>query len=177
MPHRCVLWTRSALVQVMSCLLFGPKPLPEPLSISHSETNFSKIRIEIQNFSFMKLHLKMSPVKWRPFCPEKDELNYCNVVFMFHDIIDEILEMAGYDSHGKSTSCSTRQPFSCLWLVNNTHNLPRTKRMMTTSNGNIFRVTGPLCGEFTGHRWIPLTKASDAELWCFLRSAPEQTVE
>ena len=24
----------------------------------------------------------------------------------------------------------------------------------------------------TGHRWIPLTKASDAELWCFLWSAP-----
>ena len=39
--------------------------------------------------------------------------------------------------------------------------------MMTSSNGNIFRVTGPLCGEFTGHRWIPRTKASDAELWCF----------
>ena len=47
--------------------------------------------------------------------------------------------------------------------------------MMTSSNGNIFRVTGPLCGEFAGHRWIPLTKASDAELWCFL-SVPEQTV-
>ena len=31
-----------------------------------------------------------------------------------------------------------------------------------------FRVTGHLCGEFTGHRWIPRTKASDAELWCFL---------
>ena len=30
-----------------------------------------------------------------------------------------------------------------------------------------FRVTGPLCREFTGHRWIPLTKASDAEFWCF----------
>ena len=40
-----------------------------------------------------------------------------------------------------------------------------------------FRVTGPLCGEFTGHRWIPLTKASDAELGCFLWSEPEQTVE
>ena len=26
--------------------------------------------------------------------------------------------------------------------------------MMTSSNGNIFRITGPLCGEFTGHRWI-----------------------
>ena len=39
--------------------------------------------------------------------------------------------------------------------------------MMTSSNGNIFRVTGHLCGEFTGPRWIPRTKASDAELWCF----------
>ena len=45
--------------------------------------------------------------------------------------------------------------------------------MMTSSNGNIFRVTCHLCGEFTGHRWIPRTKASDAELWCFLWSASE----
>ena len=49
--------------------------------------------------------------------------------------------------------------------------------MMTSPNGNIFRVTGPVWGEFAGHRWIPLTKAGDAELWCFLWSAPEQTVE
>ena len=46
--------------------------------------------------------------------------------------------------------------------------------MMTSSNRNIFRVTGPLCGEFTGHQWIPLTKASDAELWCFPWSAREK---
>ena len=44
---------------------------------------------------------------------------------------------------------------------------PGYTSMMTSSNENIFHVTGPLCGEFTGHRWIPLTKASDAELWCF----------
>ena len=48
---------------------------------------------------------------------------------------------------------------------------------MTSSNENILSVTGPLCGEFTGHWWIPLTQASDAELWCFLWSAPEQRVE
>ena len=30
--------------------------------------------------------------------------------------------------------------------------------------------------EFTGHRWIPLTKASDGELSCFLWSVPEYTV-
>ena len=29
------------------------------------------------------------------------------------------------------------------------------------------------CGEFTAHRWIPLTKAIDAELWCFLWYAPD----
>ena len=29
-----------------------------------------------------------------------------------------------------------------------------TVNMMTLSNGNTFRVTGHLCGEFTGHRWI-----------------------
>ena len=39
--------------------------------------------------------------------------------------------------------------------------------MMTSSYGNIFRVTGPLCGEFIGNRWIPLTKACDAELGAF----------
>ena len=42
--------------------------------------------------------------------------------------------------------------------------------MMTSSNGNIFRVTGRLCGEFTGHRRIPLTKASDAELWYIFKT-------
>ena len=45
--------------------------------------------------------------------------------------------------------------------------------MMTSSNGNIFRVTDPLRGEFTGHRLIPRTKASGEELWCFLSSVPE----
>ena len=45
--------------------------------------------------------------------------------------------------------------------------------MMTSSNGNISRVTGHLCGEYTGHRWIPHTKASDPEHWCFLSSASE----
>ena len=49
--------------------------------------------------------------------------------------------------------------------------------MMTSSNGSIFRVTGLLGGESIGNWWIPLTKASDAELWYFLWSAPEQTVE
>ena len=51
------------------------------------------------------------------------------------------------------------QSFSCkmhsggLFLPSNT--LSMSENMMTSSNGNIFRVTGHLCGDFTGHRWIP----------------------
>ena len=53
----------------------------------------------------------------------------------------------------------------------------RYRTMMTSSNGNIFRVTGPLCGKFTGPGEFPAQRASYAELWCFLWSASEQTVE
>ena len=42
---------------------------------------------------------------------------------------------------------------SCLGLMN-----ARANFMMTSSSGTIFRVTGPLCREFTGNRWIPLTR-------------------
>ena len=59
------------------------------------------------------------------------------------------------------------------WIVTYKHRQihdvsgPSSCIMMKSSNRNLFHVTGPLCGEFTGHRWIPCTKASDAELWCF----------
>ena len=63
------------------------------------------------------------------------------------------------------------------WVITSHINQWAWLPMMTSSNGNIFRVTGPLCGEFTGDRWLPRTKASDAELWCFLWCAPEYTVD
>ena len=48
-----------------------------------------------------------------------------------------------------------------LWFYN------EFQVMMMSSNGNIFRVTGPSCREFTGHQWIPHTEASDTELDVF----------
>ena len=42
---------------------------------------------------------------------------------------------------------------------------------------NKIDAAGHLCVEFPGGRWIPCTKASDTELWCFLWSAPEWTFE
>ena len=55
----------------------------------------------------------------------------------------------------------------CAWLI-------LTFYMMTSSNGNDFRVTVPLCGEFTALRWFPNTKASDAEPWCFFNLGPNK---
>ena len=70
---------------------------------------------------------------------------------------------------GFPTDMSDRKP---LWTAVKQNMTLYTARlewfMMRSSYGNIFRVTGPLCREFTGHRWIPPTKVSDAELWCFL---------
>ena len=65
---------------------------------------------------------------------------------------------------GRSMSCLLWE----LWC-----NQSSSAYIMTSSNGNICRVTGHLCGKFTGPRWIPRTKASDAELWCFLWSVSE----
>ena len=62
----------------------------------------------------------------------------------------------------RATTTLTRYRLRAHWL------------MMTSSNGNI---TGHLWGESTSHRWILLTKASDAELWCFHWSALEQMVQ
>ena len=50
--HQAITWTNAVL-----------------LSIRLLGMNFSEIWIETQNFSFMKMHLKMLSVKWRPFCP------------------------------------------------------------------------------------------------------------
>ena len=71
----------------------------------------------------------------------------------------------------------TYQLFRCsVWIchiiIKSLTALTDMIHMMTSSNGNIFRVTGHLCGEFTGDRWIPRTKVSNADLWCFLWSPP-----
>ena len=47
--------------------------------------------------------------------------------------------------------------------------------MITSSNGNIFRVTGPLCGEFTGY--FPSQKPAMRSFDVFFLSATGYTIE
>ena len=98
------------------------------------------------------------------------------LVTNFSEILIKIHTFLFKKMHFKMSSGKLR-PF-CLGLDVLTTTKRRISKLclqfiMTSSNGNIFGVTGSLCGEFTGDRWIPLTKASDAEIWCFLWSAPE----
>ena len=52
-----------------------------------------------------------------------------------------------------------------------------TRGMMTSSNGSIFRVTGPLCGEFTGHRWLLKSPASPLVTQPLIQAQIKENVE
>ena len=56
---------RQAIIRTNSGIL-----LIRPLG-----TNFSEILVKILAFSFKKMDLKVSSVKWQPFCSGRDELN------------------------------------------------------------------------------------------------------
>ena len=72
--------------------------------------------------------------------------------------------------HLMSSSCESlvKTLIGSSWLVANIHIVIFVVLMMTSSNGKIFGVTGPLWGESTGDRRTLLEKAIDAGLWCFL---------
>ena len=100
----------------------------------------------------MKINIDDKKIKWL-YIDRKGYLRHVEVI-IWNGIL---LHLSNYNQFDmvypmKCTCSCVRLPFI----------------MMTSSNGNIFRVTGPLFGEFIGHRWISLTKASDAELWWFL---------
>ena len=57
--RQAIIWTNAGI------LLIGPLG-----------TNFSEMLIEIHIFSFKKIHLKMSSLKWRPFCLGLNQLTH-----------------------------------------------------------------------------------------------------
>ena len=74
-------WDRVTYICVSYLTIIGPDDGLSPgrrqviiwnnagiLLIGPWGTNFSKIVIGIQTYSFKKMHLKMSSAKWRPFC-------------------------------------------------------------------------------------------------------------
>ena len=115
-------------------------------------TNNRKIQISTQNLSPISMAQQLLIFMWNK-----------------HGIMYVCLCI--YSTYMSSGHCMQEFTWTCplAWRFENT--------TMTSLNENIFRATGPLWGESIGHQWIPLTKASDAELWCFLWSVPQQTIK
>ena len=128
------------------------------------------------------MHLKISCAKWRPFCPGGDELN-----------CDQHFRPVYLPHLGTSDGRAVYDVVINLWnlfLVRHGHGEPRSKWIFMQradigkAHADVIKwkplrryITGSSWEESTGDRWIPLIRASDADLWCFLWSAPEQMVE
>ena len=138
-PGRCqgIIWTNADILPI------GPLG-----------TNFSQILVAIHTFTFKRMHLKISSGKWRPFCLGPSVLTK-PICFWYHPT--HTVQGVGINHWYYWTRQIPNILVQERWL----------NFMMTTSNGNNFHVTGPSCGKFTGHRRIPLTKASDPQLWGF----------
>ena len=73
-------WTRSALVQVMACRMFGAKPAPEPMLVYCQLDSWQqisvKLELEFYHFHWRKFICNCRLPTWRPFCPGSNELIY-----------------------------------------------------------------------------------------------------
>ena len=81
-------WTRSTLVQVMVCCLFGAKPLPEPMlaycQLDSWEQTSVKFELIFYHFRSIKCFWNCRLPKWRPFCPGGDRLIWiCVTIQLF----------------------------------------------------------------------------------------------
>ena len=134
------------------------------LLIRPSGTNSNENLIEIHTFSLKKIHLKMPSGKWRPFCFGLNVIsgsysNHKNKTLLvrrykltcFQSVYVDMLD----------THSSTQQPNNNNHIDLNMTIVCRAPQhwytfwMMTSSNGNTFRVPG--------YRWIPRTKSSDTD--------------
>ena len=71
-----------------------------------------------------------------------------------YDKIKHVNPLICYDgTKNKTVRLSYR--ISCNRFMKTSNGQRISINMMTPSNGNVFRVNGHLCGEFTGHQWIP----------------------
>ena len=150
----------------MAFRLFGAKPSPELIRAYCRLDPWEQTPIKSHNailflYKKMKLTIASENFVW-PKCK-----------FLLISRAEPLIKTSRPEKHIRLKEFSNLR--SVKWLI--ACLTPCSLFMMTSSNGNIFRVTGPLCEEFTRHRWISLTKASDAKLWCFLWSAPESNRE
>ena len=121
---------------MVACRLFGTKPLSRPVIISHQSypKRQTSIFFEINQFSLTKLHIKLSSGILPPLCTEGGELTPPSeeCALLSKDVVNTL----PVDALAPALATSSAGYDDVI-------------------NGNIFRVTGFLCAEFTGHRKNP----------------------
>ena len=135
------------------------------ISYNDSNTQYKNYRKTRQRMIKNHTHI-MNRTRWAIICLFRNRTLECKMICLQYSLTAYLLYLS---MNYVITDCSVLK-----YGISQPH---YSNKVMTSSNGNIFRVTGPLCGEFTGHRWIRRKKARDAELWCFLWFVPEQTVQ
>ena len=102
-----------------------------------------------------------------------NDISLCNSIARKHKTVDPI--KSANDSYGLYSLNGRTFYRQISWSLDALKldiimivSLPNIESMMTSSNGNIFRVTGPLCGEFTGPGEFPtqrpVTRSFDVSL-------------
>ena len=124
--------------------------------------------IEIRTFSFKMMRSKSSSLKWWPFCFGLNVLNKSmhglhHLLCLLTSLTIIVWPYPG--SRARWWKGSKVADDICLrWRGGSTsqdesprQSLAKRRRifMVTSSNGNIFRVTGRLCGEFSGPGEFP----------------------
>ena len=79
-----------------------------------------------------------------PYTHRYSSVNQMNIIYL------QPVDLSNYVSH-----CNDVNHTVPTYGHTNKSSMPSPLYMMTSSNENIFRVTGHLCGEFTSRRWIP----------------------
>ena len=131
------------------------------LLIGSLGTNFSEILIEIIKFSFKNMcwHLIVSSLVWQWFlCRLVDGKSLSKQIPHF------VIRTPGECWYAFKMTSAKFRPL-CIATMGFAK---FCGRMMTSSNGYNFPRYWPFVREFTVHRRIRLTKANDAELWCYL---------
>ena len=149
--------------------------------VTKSAQSINVKKMSLKNTLVIHFHILRQPNSLneiREKACQNSTVSFKNMSFKIFSTISLPFSLRWVYEHLTRVSVNASKKLSMNWWYNNKSQRNRTVRifmayMMTSSYGNIFRVTGPLCGEFTGDRWIPRTKARDAELWCFLWSTPE----
>ena len=108
--------------------LFDTRPLSEP--ITQLTITLREIWSKIQRFLFKEMYLKILSAKRPPFCLG--------------------LSMIKHNKRkGRTRSSSYKHIYLIVWVG---HVIHMNWSWMTSSDGNIYRVHGPLWGESTGDR-------------------------